>query len=503
MNCTELMVELWRLGIRFWLEDHQVRIRAPRGVLTEELRQRLREKKKELRCLLEEISVGKAVRVPLVVQTRSFHLQVSYAQERLWFLDQLEGGASTEYNLPVALRIRGQLDEDALRRAINTIVERHESLRTHFETVEGKPVQVIEPRLPVAMSVSDLSGLGRREQGMAVQTAIQRELQEAFDLSRGPLLRVGLLKLGEGEAVLLWSIHPIVLDGWSEGVFNRELEVLYGAYREGRENPLKPLRVQYADFAIWQRRWLEGGTLEEGMKYWKEHLAGVPEHLELPTDRVRPPVQTFGAAVYRKTLSVELTRALKQLSQRNQATLYMTLLAGFSVLMSRYSGQDDIVVGSPIANRQDEQLEELIGFFVNTLVMRVRMKPETSFRELLKEVRTTTLEAYQHQDVPFERLVGELSPERSLNRTPVFQATFALQNPPWEPQRVRGLEIESVSGDEFRGRFDLEVNAWERKGQIELYWLYNLDLFDQWRIEQMAGHYVRVLEAIVADVDER
>src|SRR6266849_5275516 len=282
-------------------------------------------------------------------------LPLSYAQERLWFIDQLEG-TSTEYNTPEALRLRGVLDREALEKTINIIVERHESLRTHFAEIDGEPVQVIEP-------------------------VLRLERSQAFDLEGGPLLRMKLLKLGEQEHILLRTMHHIVSDGWSQGVFNREFMMLYEAYREGRENPLKPLAVQYADFALWQRNWLEGGALEQGLAYWKEQLAGIPERLELPTDRPRPAMQTFVAELCHVGLSKELTAGLKRVSQENQATLYMTLLSGLAVLLSRYSGQDDIVVGSPIANRQDAQLEEMIGFFVNTLVMRVRVQPRESFRE--------------------------------------------------------------------------------------------------------------------------
>ena len=409
-------------------------------------------------------------RVRLVGQEKPRRIPLSYAQQRLWFLDQLQG-ASAEYNLMESLRLRGELDRGALERAINTIVERHESLRTHFAEVDGEPEQVIEPALRVEVPVEDLSKLGEKEQQERVLEELRREGSEAFDLSHGPVLRMKLLKLGEREHVLLRTMHHIVSDGWSQGVFNREFAILYEAYREGRENPLKALEVQYADFAMWQRRWLEEGALEEGLKYWKEQLAGIPERLEIPMDRPRPAVQTFGAEMYQVTLSPEQVAGMKRVSRENQATLYMTLLAAFGVLLSRYSGQEDIVVGSPIANRQEAQLEGLIGFFVNSLVMRIRMKGGMSFRELLSEVRRTALEAYEHQDVPFERLVEELSPERSLNRTPIFQVSFALQNAPWEPQRMKKLEVEQVMSEESLVRFDLEVHAFEDGGRIKLYWL--------------------------------
>ncbi len=431
-------------------------------------------------------------------RARPERLRLSYAQQRLWFLDQLEG-TSTEYNMPQALRLKGELDRGALEKTINAIVERHESLRTHFAMVEGEPVQVIERELRIAVPLEDLSGKGEEEREERVKAAMREEASKPFDLSRGPVVRMSLLKLGEQEHVLLRTMHHIVSDGWSQGVFNREFMVLYEAFREGRESPLKELGVQYADFAMWQREWLEGGALDEGLKYWKEKLEGIPEELELPRDHARPAVQTFGAEVCQVSLTKELTAGLKRISRESQATLYMTMLAGFAVLLSRYSGQEDIVVGSPIANRQEAQLEEMIGFFVNTLVMRVKVEREKSFRELLGEVRRTALEAYRYQDVPFERLVEELAPQRSLNTSPVYQVGFALQNAPWAPQQMRGLEVESVGSSSHQVRIDLEVHAWEREGWIGITWLYNRDLFEGWRMEQMARHYVRVLEAVVGD----
>ncbi len=251
-----------------------------------------------------------------------------------------------------------------------------------------------------------------------------------------------------------------------------------------------------------KERWLETGVLDEGLKYWRRQLEGMPELLELPTDRPRRRMQTFRGDVFETALSEDQTASLKQLTQDNQATLYMTLLAGFAVLLSHYSGQDDIVVGSPIANRQELQLEEMIGFFVNTIVMRVRVKPAMTFRELLAQARRTALEAYQHQDIPFERLVEEMSPERSLNTTPVFQVMFALQNAPWLPETLEGLHTTRVKAAEARVRTDLELYAWEEERRIGLMWVYNVDLFDRWRVEQMARRYVRVMTHLAGNVDE-
>jgi amino acid adenylation domain-containing protein len=429
---------------------------------------------------------------------RPDQLPLSYAQQRLWFIDQLESG-SPEYNMPEALRLRGNLDVEALRRAINTIVERHESLRTHFEERAGEPVQVITERVEVEIEEEELIGAGEEEEKKRIRAELRREQDRPFDLSRGPLFRMKLLKLGQQEHVLLRTTHHIVFDGWSHGVFNRELMELYAAYQESRENPLEPLEVQYADFALWQRSWLEGGVLEEGLNYWKKQLNGIPEQLELPADRARPLLQTFGAEVCQVRMPAKQAEALLQMSRQNECTLYMSLLAAFAVLLSRYSGQDDIVLGSPIANRQDAKLEKLIGFFVNTLVMRVGINEERSFRELLREVRRTALEAYRYQDVPFERIVEELNVERSLNRTPVFQVMFALQNVRWESQQLQQIEVQLEGSAEPRARFDLAVHAYEHDGALAFLWVYKSDLFDRWRMEQMARHYLRVLEEMARE----
>ncbi len=453
----------------------------------------------QLSSRLRESGTG---RPPLVQQQRPGRLPLSYAQQRLWFLDRLAEN-STEYNMPVALRLRGELHRQALEQTINTIISRHETLRTHFDEIEGAPIQIIEPELWIEIPVDDLSQLDEQEQQTRVTARLREQVSCPFDLTRGPLLRVNLLKLGERDHILLRTMHHIVSDGWSEGVFNREFTQLYEAFCQGRENPLKPLSVQYADFALWQRQWLEQERLQAELAYWKQQLAGIPERLELPTDRVRPPVQTFQGEFSQMILSGQQVDGLKRLSQSQQATLYMTLLAGFALLLERYSGQEEIVVGSPIANRQEAQLEEMIGFFVNTLVMRVSVNGEKSVEELVSEARRVALEAYEHQDVPFERLVEELSPQRSLDTTPIFQVIFALQNAPQVAERMKGLEIEQLAGDQLQVRFDLEMYAWEEDGEIMLSWLYNRELFDRWRIEQMGRHCVRVLKAMVGDAQQK
>src|SRR5579871_4991760 len=463
-------------------------------------------------------------RIALTKPLRPERLPMSYGQERLWFVDRLEGGASTEYNVPVALRLKGELDQGLLERALNTIVERHESLRTHFVEKDGEPEQVIEERVRIELGMEDVSGLGEVEREERVEEAIRREWEERFDLERGPVLRAKLLKMGEREHVLVRTMHHIVSDGWSEGIFHGEMMALYGAYREGGENPLEELPVQYADYALWQRaRMGEGGReMEEGLSYWKKELEGIAEELELPRDRRRGERQTFGGGVWKGELSEEQVEGLKRVGQEKQATMYMTLLGILGVLLWRYSGQEDVVVGTPVANRPEAELEGLIGFFVNTVVMRVRVEGRKRVGELLEEVRESALRGYRHQGLPFERLVEELMPERSLNRTPVFQVVFALQNAGREWEGVEGLEVERVEGKEKRVRFDLEVQAWEGgkdgksgkdgmngkhgkdgKGGMELSFGYNVDLFDEWRVVQMGRHYVRLVEEVIGGRGER
>jgi amino acid adenylation domain-containing protein len=436
----------------------------------------------------------------LVPRERPLRLPLSHAQQRLWFITQLEEN-STQYNIPEVLRLHGELDCEALERAINAIVARHEILRTRFTEVDGEPVQIIETELQIALAMEDCSALNEAAQEEKIAEAARKELAQSFNLTTGPLLRIKLLKLGDHEYVLFRTFHHIVSDGWSHGIFTRELMVLYEAFREGRGNTLEPLPLQYADFALWQREFLDEEAVERELEYWKEKLKGIPEQLALAHDRPRPPRQTFAAELSQTTVSAETVAALRHLGQERQATLYMTLLAVFALLLRRYSGQDDIVVGSPVANRQDSRLEQLIGLFVNSLVMRTQIHKEETFLEFLAGVRRSALEAYLHQDVPFEKLVEELSPQRSLNVTPIFQVLFAMQNAPVSIHRLQNLAFEPVRGGHSTVRTDLEVHAYEHSGQITFYWLYKRDLFDRWRIEQMSRHYVRMLELVLANPD--
>jgi Condensation domain len=416
----------------------------------------------------------------------------------LWFIDQLEGASAT-YNIPATLRLTGCLDVQALQQSFETIVQRHEVLRTSFQTLEGVAIQIIGAPFPMPLEILDLQPLDEAAQPIEVQRLTQEEAQQPFDLATGPLLRVKLLQLAPQEHVLLLTMHHIISDGWSIGVLVQELSSLYQAFTTDTEANLPALPIQYADFAHWQRQHLQGEVLDAHLSYWKEQLADAPPLLELPTDRPRPSVQSFKGASLPFSLTPELTERLQQLSQQTGATLFMTLLSAFQVLLYRYSGQEDIVVGSPIANRNRSETEGLIGFFANTLALRSRLDSEMSFEELLTQVRQVTLEAYTYQDVPFEKLVEELQPERSLSYTPLIQVIFALQNAPITSLKLSDLSLSPLNFNIglVSVRFDLEMHLWEGPKGLNGFFIYNTDLFDLCTIQHISKRFQTLLESIV------
>src|SRR5580692_1395139 len=397
------------------------------------------------------ISFGSDPGIPR--RARTDLLPLSYAQQRLWFLDQLEPGKAT-YNIPCAVRLSGVLDVGALQESLQEIVRRHEVLRTSFPMKEGNPVQEIEPEMRIELAVKDLMAEEEGERERVAEELAKEEAQRPFDLSKGGLIRARVLRLEEEEHVLLVTMHHMVSDGWSLGVLVREFSELYEAHREGRAWQLPELKIQYADYAEWQRGWLKGEVLEEQLRYWKEQLQGL-EVLEIPTDKVRPAVASHEGASVRFSLTKELTRELKELSRREGVTLFMTLLAGYQVLLHRYSGQEDIAIGTPVANRNRGEIEGLIGFFVNTLVLRTDLRGKPAFREVLKRVREVTLGAYAHQEVPFEKLVEELAPERDLSRSPLFQVMLTLQNTPPKKLFSDSLEVRDMKYEYPAARLDL------------------------------------------------
>jgi Condensation domain/AMP-binding enzyme/AMP-binding enzyme C-terminal domain/Phosphopantetheine attachment site len=382
---------------------------------------------------------------PLQAVPKDRGLSLSYAQQRLWFIAQL-GISAHAYHLLSVIHLCGPLHVTALAQSLQEIIQRHEVLRTTFVSIEGRPLQVIGPAMPFPLPIMELWGVPEGEREAHLRRLAHAEVQCPFDLEQGPLLRAKLIRLGAEEHALILTMHHIVSDGWSQGVFWRELTTLYEAFAAGKPSPLPGRTIQYADFAHWQRLWLQGEVLDTQLAYWTRQLAGIST-LQLPTDRPRPEVNTFRGARRVLTLSPTLTQALKALSRRHGVTLFMTLLAAFQTLLHRYTGQDDIAVGSLIANRNRAEIEGLIGFFVNTLVLRTDLSGDTSFQELLERVREVALGAYSHQDLPFEKLVEELQPQRHLSHNPLFQVLFIFQNAPRPATELMGLTLRSLEVD--------------------------------------------------------
>ncbi len=437
---------------------------------------------------------------PLKPVSREGNLPLSFAQQRLWFLDQLEPGGFF-YNIPSAIRLQGKLDLEAFEASLNDLVNRHESLRTTFASVEGIPVQVIAPELKMNLPVVDLEYLPENEREAETQRLAVEEAQKPFELDRGPLIRATLLRLAPEEHVLLLTIHHIVSDGWSMNVLVRDLAEFYKAHLAGHSPELPALSIQYADFAYWQQQWLQGSVLEKQLAYWKEKLAGSPPVLELPTDFPRPSVQTFRGA----TRSLKLPRALsdkvRKFSRQEGKTLFMILLAAFQTLLHRYSGQDDILVGSPISGRSYTELENLIGFFVNTLVLRTRFEEKPTFRQLLEQVKEVTLEAYAHQDLPFEKLVEELQPARDMSHSPLFQVAFIYENTLREPLELPGLKMGIVEFESGMAKYDLTLTVVEGE-ELTTYLEYNTDLYTASTIERMLTHFRNLLEELLENPDQ-
>jgi amino acid adenylation domain-containing protein len=453
-------------------------------------------------ALLEKTEKGQDAYLP---QRRSIHRgstrlsdNLSFAQERLWFLNRMDPD-NHSYNVASGLRLKGKLRRHALQKSLDEIVRRHEVLRTNFAAQDGSPVLVIHPVTGVQIREIDLAGKPASDREAETADILAEEAQRSFDLSTGPLLRVLLLRLHEQEHILLVTVQHIVYDGWSGGVFLRELSVLYEAYAKGEASPLPELKMQYADYAVWQRQWLQGEVLEKQLSYWKQKLQGAPPVLELPLDRPRTAVQTYKGARESLALSSGFTEALKALSQRENVTLFMTLLAAFQVLLYRYTGSEDIVTGTPVANRTLVEIEDLIGFFVNTLVLRTDLSGDPTFREVLGRVRETTLDAYGYQDLPFERLVEELRPERNLSHAPLFQVFFNMASQQQNIANFYDMTVEPLMLPGMQSKFDLTLYVKEQSNNILLSIVYNADLFDSARIHEMLAQYQLLLERMTEE----
>src|SRR6185436_16139156 len=441
---------------------------------------------------------GGPVLPPIEVLAAREELPLSYAQQRLWFIDRLEGGSS-HYNIPSPARVLGDLDEEAFARALQTIVDRHESLRTVFREVDGEPVQIIREGAELRLFKEDLSGLTADEMKREVRRRLREDADKPFDLSRDLLLRAGVVKLSDDERLVLLNMHHIASDGWSIGVLKRELATLYAAYQEGAENPLPPLRVQYADYACWQRQWLRGEVLEGQLSYWRSQLSGLPPVHGLPLDHPRPARQGFAGGDHLHGMGGELRDRIAARCRESGVTLFMFLQAAFATLLSRYSRETDVVVGSPIAGRVHRDVEPLIGFFVNTLVLRSDLSGNPGFVDLLESSKQAILDAYGHQHVPFEMLVEELKPERSLSHSPLFQILLVLQNAERGEGGLGESRIAQVGEDRGVVKFDLELNLQEREDGLTLHWLYKRKLFDSATIERTAACF----EMLLAGIPER
>ncbi|HYO56343.1 non-ribosomal peptide synthetase [Archangium sp.] len=441
---------------------------------------------------------------PLLPVPRGAEVPLSFAQERIWFMEQMEPGSAL-FNVPLALRIKGRLDAEALEKSLQEIIRRHEVLRTNFVATEGRPVQVIHPDVVFQMPVVELSSLLEQEREAEVQRRADADAQKPFALEKDPMMRAQLLRVSAEEHVLLLSMHHIVNDAWSGGIFLRELGSLYQGFTMGSPVSLPELAVQYADYAVWQRGWLPGEVLESQLAYWRKQLSGAPALLELPTDHPRPAVRsTRGAAVTGPMYPPALVQALRGVAQKEGVTFFMLLEAAFHTLLHRYSGQDDISVGTVIAGRTRTETEPLLGMFVNLLVFRVNLAGDPTFRELLARVREVALGAYEHQELPFERLVDELAPERSLSHSPLFQVVFDVKNPArGSPERLADFELTSLNTRVTNTKFDLSLFMVDHADGMAGVCEYSTDLFEEQTVQRMLGHLKTLLEGVAANAEQR
>jgi amino acid adenylation domain-containing protein len=496
----EFLSYLCSLDVKLWIEENRLRCSAPKNVLIPVIKQELAERKEDILAFLRNNSLDVVADKQLICPVkRQGNLPLSFAQQRLWFTEQLTQ-ISHVFDTPTISYLKGLLNVAALQSAINEIVRRHEILRTSFTLVEGKPVQIIHPFLSLSLPIIDLQKLSEVEREVEIQRLIDIEASKCFNLTEVPLLWCILIKLSEEEHISLLLIHHIITDGWSVGIINNELTTLYETFSQNKPSPLPELPIQYADFAIWQRQYLQGKALDNLFTYWKQKLNGNLPVLQLPIDYPRPAIQTFSGKRKIFFLSADLTKALRTLSRNEDTTLFMTLLAAFKTLLHRYSGHDDILVGSPIANRNQDGIEQLIGFFVNTLVLRTNCSGNPSFKELIRRVRETTLGAYAHQNMPFELLVDELQIQRNLSYTPLFQVMFVLHNAPISEVKMAGLTFGSVeTANNLNVMFDLILHITETDGGIDVWLDYNTHLFEEKTICQMANHLQTLLSGIVAN----
>ena len=499
MNAYELLELFNRHAVGVEVAEGKLRLTAPKGFLTPERLADLKRHKQQLIDILTGAQQAGAGRIPRR-PVPDAPVPLSHSQRQLWYLDQLAPG-NPFYNNPCAFEFTGALDVAALRRAVSEVARRHESLRTVFPLVDGEPCQVVRPAGLVPMPVIDLTGLPDAERDERARQLTEADATAPFDLAAGPLLRTSLLKLAEQRYRWLVNVHHIVADGWSIGILVDEVGRLYGAYLRGEPSPLPDPAVQYPDYALWQHEREHGGDpgSRDDLQYWTSKLADAPTLLALPTDRPRPAVQRFRGDRLCVTVGAATLRGLQATARAADATLFMTLMASLSVLLWRYSGQDDVCVGTPFANRNDSDVEAMIGHFINTVVIRNSLTAGQPFTELLRDVRQEVLDAYAHADQPFEQLVEALHPERHASYSPLFQVMLVLQNMPLGQLDLPGLALRPLESSTGAARFDLSLEVTERRGELELSFEYDTDLFDESTVARMAAHYVRLLEQVGSD----
>jgi amino acid adenylation domain-containing protein len=508
-NIDGLLIELRSRGIQLWLEGERLRYKAPKDALTADLLDRLKINKTEIISFLKDAAALTDSQLPPIVAIdRQAKLPLSFAQQRLWFLHQFEPNSSSS-NMPVVVKITGTLDVACLELSITEVFNRHEVLRTTFPAVEGQPTAIIQPPSAIELPVIDLRQLADRD-AEAFRLATQ-EACAPFNLADGPIMRVKLLWLNDTEYLFIWNLHCIICDGASSDIFYQDLIAVYSAFSEGKPSPLADLPIQYVDFAHWQRQWFQGEVLDSQINYWKQKLEHLPSALQLPTDRIRPTdVQTYQGDRAARMLPKALNHALNTLSQTMGSTLFMVLLSAFEVLLYRYSGQEDMLINFASAGRGQVETEGLIGFFSNTLLLRTNFSGNPTFRELLNRVRQESLEAYAHQDIPFEKLIEELRPEQNQSRSPLFQVKFAL-NPPWSDGRgmasvhLQEVTFTSLFGYIYHGKtkYDLTLVMREQDEGLGYVFDYNADLFDASTVNRMLDHFQNLLEGILANPDRR
>ena len=502
VDVLSVIKTLSSLGIYVYVDGGKLKTKSDKSALTPEVVNLIKTNKLALIAHLEQqqstTEVATESKITKVVRNPADHLVLSYAQQRLWLLDKIEG-SSSHYHIPVALKLEGDLNLAIFEQAFKQIIQRHESLRSVFVIEQEQPVQQVTSAERFSVEFIDLSSLDDATCKRSIKQQLLNQALAPFDLSKDLMLRVCLLKIAQKQHIALVTMHHIASDGWSSGILINEFSQLYLAGIEGREPSLPELPLQYVDYAYWQRQWLQGEVLEQQLSYWEQQLAGIAQVHSLPLDRPRPTKQSFAGALHLSKIPAGITDRLKTYCQAKGATLFMGLHGVFSVLLSRYSNEKDIVIGTAIANREQAQIAPLIGFFMNTLVLRANLEGDPDFNTVLERSKNMLFDAYAHQQVPFEQVVERLQPQRNLSHSPLFQVMLVLQNNEGGALELPGLNLSPLESEEISAKYELTLNIIEDQQGLSLQWEYNRDLFDEARIATMAQHFSRLLQAMVAE----